>query len=73
MRDDSRINKRGSELITYLSLKITHQNPIDQLATIAAGRVYTLTGVDDCEVITEFPALKQAEEVIPNGHGHDAA
>lgn len=56
-------------MITYLSLKITHQKPIDQLATIAAGRVYTLSGVDDCEVITEFPAMSDPKSTKGNGHG----
>lgn len=42
---------------TYLTLKIEHHKPIDQLADKAAQRVYNLDGVDNVEVV-QFNGLK---------------
>lgn len=35
---------------TYVLLEFTHSKPILDLAEKAAGRAYTLSGVEDCRV-----------------------
>ena len=60
-------------MITYLSMKITHEKPIPDLARHVENRVYTLVGGNgNVEVTTDFPAVAEPAEVLPNGHG-DAA
>ncbi len=48
---------------TLITLLVTHSKPIDGLAEIAAGRLYTLDGVDDVGVaadlrIVDIPEVK---------------
>jgi hypothetical protein len=59
-------------LITYLTFAVHHDEPVRDLAEKAAGRIYTLDGVDDCQVVTDFPAVNEPAEALPNGHGSEA-
>jgi hypothetical protein len=38
---------------TIITLKITHAKPLPELADKAAGRIYTMDGIDDVVVVTE--------------------
>lgn len=59
-------------MITYLSLKITHDKPIQDLAKHVENRVYTLVGGSgNVECTTDFPAVQEPEEVLRNGHGSE--
>jgi hypothetical protein len=44
---------------TIITLKITHAKPLPEIADKAAGRIYTMDGIDDVVVVTE---VAQAEE-----------
>lgn len=60
-------------MITYLSLKITHESPIKDLASHVENRVYALVGGNgNVECITDFPAVNEPAEALPNGHGSEA-
>lgn len=49
---------------TIVVLEFTHEDPIPDLADMAACRAYTLTGVDNCEVIsTGIKALSIRDEM----------
>jgi hypothetical protein len=56
-------------LKTYLTFLVLHEEHIKDLSEKAAGRIYTLQGVDDCQVVTDFPAVNEPAEALPNGHG----
>lgn len=53
-------------MITTVVLRFTHEKPIPDLAELAAGRAYTLSGVENCEVlsngISEIKVMVMPEE-----------
>jgi hypothetical protein len=53
---------------TFVSLVIEHPKPVDDLAEKIAQRAYVLTGVENVEVVSEFPALAIPTVQHTNGH-----
>jgi hypothetical protein len=43
---------------TIITLKITHAKPLPDLADKAAGRIYTMDGIDDVVVVTQATISK---------------
>lgn len=46
---------------TIIQLKVTHTKPIEGLADKAAGRIYTMDGIDDVTVVTEAAEVSEPE------------
>lgn len=61
------------KFVTILRLRIEHDAPIKDLADKAAGRIFSMSGIDDVRVMedSELIALPVHETPIQNGHGHD--
>ena len=56
-------------MITYLTFAVHHDEPVRDLAEKAAGRIYTIDGVDDVEIRSDFAALELPVQLQSNGHG----
>jgi hypothetical protein len=60
--------------ISFITLRVEHDDSVKDLADKCAGRVYTLSGVDNCEAVSESLMVSlPVKDGLSNGHGEVSA
>ena len=61
-------------MITFITLRIEHEEPIKDLGDKCAGRVYTMSNIDNCEAVSESLMVSlPVKDGLSNGHGEVTA